>query len=82
MLKQIQKILNENTFVDMEILQGIQLDDDLTELGLDSINVVYVIGDLEECFDIVFSPDDLLLNNFSTYNKIITLISNYISLKE
>ena len=77
MLEKIKKILHENTFVDMEILNELDNDTDLTTLGLDSINVVYVIGDLEETFGIIFAPEDLLLDNLSTYNKIISLIQRY-----
>ncbi|KDE74246.1 hypothetical protein FUSO7_03910 [Fusobacterium necrophorum BFTR-2] len=77
MLEKIKKILHENTFVDMQVLSELDNDDDLTTLGLDSINVVYVIGDIEETFGIIFTPEDLLLDNFSTYNKIISLIEKY-----
>ena len=77
MLEKIKKILHENTFVDMEILNELDNDTDLTTLGLDSINVVYVIGDLEETFGIICAPEDLLLDNFSTYNHIISLIQRY-----
>ncbi|CCL50728.1 acyl carrier protein [Clostridioides difficile] len=77
MLDKIKNIIHENTFVDLDILNKVDNDEDLTNLGLDSINVVYVIGDIEENFGIVFNPEDLLLDNFSTYNKIISLLKKY-----
>ena len=64
MLDKIKNIIHENTFVDLDILNKVDNDEDLTNLGLDSINVVYVIGDIEENFGIVFNPEDLLLDNF------------------
>lgn len=79
MLEKIKKIVSENTFVEIDELNKLSGDDLLTQIGLDSINVVYIIGALEDEFGFTFADEDLLLIKFETFNKIEELIKSYIS---
>ncbi len=82
MLEKIKKIVSENTFVEVDELNKLSGDDLLTQIGLDSINVVYIIGALEDEFGFTFADEDLLLIKFETFNKIEKLIKSYISVSE
>ncbi|KAF0815846.1 MULTISPECIES: phosphopantetheine-binding protein [Cytobacillus] len=66
----IKEILNETLGSDKEI--GIE--EDLISVGLDSLNTVSLILDLEEHFDIGFDDNELLTENFSSIEKIATKI--------
>ncbi|MHA7581393.1 acyl carrier protein [Paenibacillus sp. OK003] len=48
---------------------------DLRDEGLDSIVTIKLIINLEVKFDIQIEDDDLLIENFSTLNKISNLLS-------
>lgn len=82
MLEKIKKIVSENTFVEIDELNKLSGDDLLTQIGLDSINIVYIIGALEDEFGFTFADEDLLLIKFETFNKIEELIKSYISALE
>ncbi|CAG7659187.1 acyl carrier protein [Paenibacillus allorhizosphaerae] len=62
-----------------ELLQvdgNIQLDQDLTSIGLDSMRSVGLIVDLETQYNISFNDDELLTENFSTINKIVERVQS------
>ena len=64
---------NQNT----EISPGMNLIDDL---GFDSINMLQLILELEEKFDISISDDDLDIDNFNSVKSITALIEkNYVN---
>ncbi len=46
----------------------------VSELGLDSIQIIGLIGGLEEEFDIVLEDDDLDFELFSTINNLAKLV--------
>ena len=46
----------------------------VSELGLDSIQIIGLIGGLEEEFDIVLGDDDLDFELFSTINNLAKLV--------
>ena len=50
----------------------------VSELGLDSIQIIGLIGGLEEEFDIILEDDDLDFELFSTINSLATLVENKI----
>lgn len=77
MLEKIKEIVSENTFVEIEKLNSMQGDELLTRIGLDSINVVYVIGAIEDEFGFTFADEDLLLEKFETFDKIESLVKKY-----
>jgi len=47
----------------------------VSELGLDSIQIIGLIGGLEEEFDIVLEDDDLDFELFSTINNLAKLVN-------
>ncbi|MDN9010661.1 acyl carrier protein [Brevibacillus laterosporus] len=67
----IRKILQEL----LEIKEPITECDDLTKMGLDSMTTIRLIVALEQAFDLEFSEEDLLLENFRTVEKISSLIN-------
>jgi acyl carrier protein len=77
MIDKLRKIISENTFIDLQVLESLGADDLLTQIGLDSINIIYVIGEIEEQFEFNFTDEDLLLEKFETFNKIMDLIKKY-----
>lgn len=42
--------------------------------GLNSIKTIELIVELEECFDIIFSDEELLFENFATIQRIVDRI--------
>ena len=46
----------------------------ISELGLDSIQIIGLIGGLEEMFDIVLEDDDLDFELFSTVNGLAKIV--------
>ena len=48
---------------------------------IDSLGMIELISFLEKEFNVIFSEDDLVLENFETLNKIIDLIELKISKK-
>lgn len=51
----------------------------VSELGLDSIQIIGLIGGLEEEFDIVLEDDDLDFELFSTISSLAKLVEGKIS---
>ena len=51
----------------------------VSELGLDSIQIIGLIGGLEEEFDIVLEDDDLDFELFSTINNLAKLVDAKLS---
>ncbi|MEW9700444.1 acyl carrier protein [Paenibacillus sp. SI8] len=50
-------------------------DEALSKIGLDSINCMEVVVNLEEEFSITFSDEELLLDNLNTLNKLVQIVS-------
>lgn len=57
---------------------NISLEDDLTSFGLDSLNAIEIVVNLESEFDIQIDDDDLLIDNLSSIHKIMGLIDKYL----
>lgn len=78
-LKENYELITEVTNKVKEILeykQEIDLDQDLGELGLDSLASVTLLVELEEMYNIQFEDEEMLFEYFSTIAKIKQLISN------
>ncbi|WP_442602782.1 acyl carrier protein [Paenibacillus sp. KN14-4R] len=74
--KYVLKILNE--ILSKEILIG--NNEDLWNEGLDSVNTIRLIGALEIEFKIEIDDQDLLIENFSTIERILNLLSKKVEL--
>lgn len=77
MIEKLRQIISQNAFIEMEKLETVGVDDLLTQIGVDSINIIYIIGEIEEQFDFTFIDEDLLLDKLDTFNKIMSLIEKY-----
>ncbi|GBF75586.1 hypothetical protein PA598K_04004 [Paenibacillus sp. 598K] len=53
----------------------INLKENLGAIGLDSMKSVQLIVELEELFNISFDDEELMFENFSTIQKITTMVN-------
>ena len=49
----------------------------IDQLGFDSVNMLELITNLEEAFDITFEDDHLDLDNFKNVSAILALLGKY-----
>ena len=69
----IRNILKEN--VDLKIpIEQINLEDNLLQIGMDSINCIKVILGIEEEFNYQFDDEDLNYENFHNISSLINYI--------
>jgi len=59
----------------LELDQEIDLHQNLVELGLDSLASVNLLVDIEEMYNIQFDDEEMLVENFSTINKVYQLVN-------
>lgn len=60
------------------VINSTQLDDDLAELGMDSITFIHIIVALEELFEIEIPDEKLLITEMSTIRKMVEVIATAI----
>lgn len=72
MAERIIEIVND-TIEDVKISKD-QIDADLTELGLDSIQFIQIIVMLEEAFDCEIPDSKLLITEMNTVQKMIDVL--------
>ncbi|OZV12998.1 hypothetical protein CIW83_05480 [Tissierella sp. P1] len=70
MENKLRKIIDENIELTVPI-EEIKLDDNLLNVGMDSLNTIRVIINIEEQFNLEFSDDDLIVDNFRTIRKLM-----------
>ena len=77
--EKIVKIIEELSGIDEEEISKVSnlISDEI----IDSLGMIELISFLEKEFNVIFSEDDLVLENFETLNKIIDLIELKISKK-
>lgn len=68
--------------VGLENAENILGDKDLRDDGLDSLNAIELIVELEMEFAIEFDEDDLLVERINTVEKIVELVKKYIERTE
>ena len=73
----VKGFLEEVLNLDADALGEVDMDTDLTELGLDSLKAIELVVFIEDEYDIEISDDDLLIENMSTIGKIIEMIERY-----
>lgn len=76
MEKEIIDLIVDNSFVDSNG-KAIQADDDLIEIGLNSLNCIQLIVLLEDKYNIEFGYSDLSVESVNTVSKIINYILNH-----
>lgn len=70
--KKIEEVL------EVENVKDILLDEDLREYGMDSLNAIELVVELEMELGMEFSEDDLLLDNLCTIEKLMDIIQKHI----
>jgi acyl carrier protein len=73
----IKNILS-NVSIKQDSLQELKNDDDLRNVGLNSVTAIELVVKLEDEFNITISDDDLIIDNVSTIDKIIQLLNKYL----
>jgi len=76
-VESILLIINEN-IEDTEITAE-QSDEDLSELGMDSITFIRVVVALEEVYDIEIPEEYLLITEMDTVNKMLGVVSDAVN---
>lgn len=76
----IEDIKEQVRSVVIEILPNVNpeevLDDsDIFSLGLDSVNAMILVMNLQEAFGVMFQTDEITFDNFRTIAKIVDLIA-------
>ena len=70
--EKILDIINEN--MDGDPLDRDRLDDDLSEMGMDSIVFIQIIVELEETFECEIPDSKLLITELNTIQKIYDVL--------
>lgn len=78
MKDKIKQILSENADISVDELNSLSPDGLLSELGLDSLNIMYVIAEIEQEFQFRFEEDDMVFKNFATLDMVENMINKYI----
>ena len=76
MEKKIREFISELIKLGRNAVDSIDLDADLIEFGLDSLNSIELIVRLEDEFDIEIDDNDLIIDNINTLNKLINIVQN------
>jgi acyl carrier protein len=76
MEKKIREFISELIKLERNAVDSIDLDADLIEFGLDSLNSIELIVRLEDEFDIEIDDNDLIIDNINTLNKLINIVQN------
>lgn len=71
--------LFQNSDVDTDVLEYVDLIDDL---GMDSVNFISLIIELEAEFDIQIPNDQLLMDKFREYSSIYSIVDELLISKE
>ena len=69
----ILSIINEH--IEGHIIDNHHVDEELTNLGLDSITFIRIVVTLEEIFEIEVPDEKLLISEMNTVNKMIDIVS-------
>lgn len=77
MVEKIKGIIAEVLELDEERIQTISEDSSLIELGLDSLNAIEIIVNLESEFDIEVDDEDLMIDSLYTIELLCNLIKKY-----
>ena len=73
----IKNTLQEILELDDNTINKMGNDDDLVNIGLDSLKAIELVVYVEDNYGITISDDDLLIDNISTINKIANMIKSY-----
>ncbi|GGI46463.1 hypothetical protein GCM10008018_17220 [Paenibacillus marchantiophytorum] len=60
--------------LEVDHVKRLPRDESLSRIGLDSINCMEIVVNIEEEFSIVFNDEELLLDNLNTLDKLIYMV--------
>ncbi|WP_027086232.1 acyl carrier protein [Cohnella panacarvi] len=66
--------------LDSEQVRRMSADDSLATIGLDSLNCMEIVVNIEEEFSVAFHDEELLLDNLNTINKLCVMVSKKLEL--
>lgn len=72
--RKISEIVREMLKVHSNV--SLTADQNLFDIGLDSLNAIQLIVRLEEEFDIIIDDDELIFDNFDSIEKIVEIMKN------
>ena len=72
LLESVLFVVNSN--IDDYIITNDQIDDNLSQFGIDSIKFISIIVALEQSFDVEISDEYLLFSEMDTITKIINVL--------
>lgn len=78
--EKVIQIINAN--IETTVIQADQIDDDLSQHGMDSIIFIRIIVALEEEFDIEIADEYLLMTEMNTVSKMLSVVSVALDIKE
>lgn len=78
MNEKIKKIIKNVLKLEIDQINSIDDDADLIMYGLDSLNAIEIIVNLENEFDIIVEDEDLLIENLSSINLLVKMINKYL----
>lgn len=74
----IKNIVVEILKLEEEQVAVLERDNDLLQLGLDSLKSVEIVVNLENEFDIIIDDEDLLVENMVTIQLLMELVNKYL----
>jgi acyl carrier protein len=70
-LKEVKKIVCENLNI-----EDIDPKESLYQKGIDSMNMLFVLNEIENCFGVKIPDEELLMSNFETIEQICNLVAS------
>jgi Acyl carrier protein len=70
-LQEVKKIVCENLKI-----EEIDSKESLYQKGIDSMNMLFVLNEIENCFSIKVPDEELLMSNFETVEQICNLVAS------
>ncbi|WP_297142019.1 acyl carrier protein [uncultured Eubacterium sp.] len=78
MNENIEKYLVNELKKYMQLNSNITLNQNLFDIGLDSLSLISLIIDIENNYKFEFDDSDMVLEKFSTIESIIKLVDSYL----
>lgn len=78
MENRIKEIVVEILKLEEEQASILEKDNDLLQLGLDSLTSVEIVVNLENEFDIIIDDEDLLVENMGNIQLLMDLVNKYL----
>jgi acyl carrier protein len=76
----LRKILGSHV-LDAGTVDHLRPDDELVEIGIDSLRLVELILDLEDAYQIVIPDEDMVPENFATVGAVAALVDRLLPVR-